>query len=137
MPYRDQKDQREASARHYARHKPEYIERKDARRLRLKAAMAQAKAKPCMDCGGFFRAVAMDFDHRDPATKLMSASSIPATGSFRVMQEELAKCDLVCSNCHRVREELRRWGRTLADRERRRLESQAATANPSLPEEAP
>jgi len=62
-----------------------------------------------MDCGGRFEPHQMDFDHRDPSTKsfgltkgrvmLMATAKVPA---------EVAKCDVVCANCHRMRTFVRR-----------------------------
>lgn len=44
----------------------------------------------------------MDFHHRNPAEKLFEIGP----GSFRHSREdiliEVAKCDLLCSNCHRI-----------------------------------
>lgn len=46
----------------------------------------------------------MDFDHRDPATKSFNLM----TGRAMLMSTakvlaEVAKCDVVCANCHRLR----------------------------------
>lgn len=60
------------------------------------------KQGPCMDCGGSFPPVCMDFDHRPGVVKLFAI----ATGLNRSMESvkaEIAKCDLVCANCHRIR----------------------------------
>ena len=45
----------------------------------------------------------MDFDHRNPAEKEYFISKITRTQSAERIKKELAKCDLVCSNCHRER----------------------------------
>lgn len=59
--------------------------------------------RPCMDCGGRFPPCAMDFDHRDPTTKRAAVTRlIGRTGTARLL-EEVAKCDIVCANCHRRR----------------------------------
>lgn len=58
--------------------------------------------KPCMDCGLVFPMVCMDFDHRDPSIKEFNIASIRA-GSAERLRTEIAKCDLVCANCHRIR----------------------------------
>lgn len=115
MAYRDKYDprNREARLRHYYKNKQPYLARAVATRLELRAIMVEEKSKPCMDCGGTFPPVAMDFDHRDPLTKLRTPSHLPGSGSLRLMQEELAKCDLVCSNCHRLREASRRVARAV------------------------
>jgi hypothetical protein len=44
----------------------------------------------------------MDFDHRDPATKTRSVTRM-IHGSIDRMMAEVAKCDIVCANCHRLR----------------------------------
>lgn len=65
------------------------------------------KGKPCADCGGVFPPYVMDFDHLDATTKLFSVSNMRYRGGRKRLLEEIAKCDLVCANCHRVRTYLR------------------------------
>ena len=58
----------------------------------------------CLDCGLIcdnFNFVCFDFDHRDPKNKLFALSS--ANNGIDATIRELAKCDLVCANCHRLR----------------------------------
>ena len=62
-----------------------------------------AKNKPCVDCKVQYNYWIMDFDHRDPSTKLFDMSSISSQHSIKRIQLELDKCDLVCANCHRER----------------------------------
>lgn len=65
--------------------------------------------KPCMDCEQSYPSVCMDFDHRDQATKRMQINELCAKRmSWKVINDELAKCDLVCSNCHRIRTDKQR-----------------------------
>lgn len=46
----------------------------------------------------------MDFDHLDPSTKTASISKLSKwRGNKEKLLEEIAKCELVCSNCHRQR----------------------------------
>ena len=59
-----------------------------------------AKAVPCADCGQRYPHYVMDFDHRDPTIKVMNVGE---TRSKAKTLEEIAKCDVVCSNCHRER----------------------------------
>lgn len=67
------------------------------------------RGKPCKDCGGCFEAVQMDFDHRSQADKLSQINELAAKRkSWKAIHEEIAKCDLVCSNCHRLRTEKQR-----------------------------
>lgn len=68
-----------------------------------------AKSKPCMDCGQTFHPVCMDFDHRPGETKIEPVSHMLSTsGSIPKMLAEIAKCDVVCANCHRMRTWLRK-----------------------------
>jgi len=50
----------------------------------------------------------MDFDHRDGATKIAEISNLAHSGSTKKLLVEIEKCDLVCSNCHRIRTRRRR-----------------------------
>jgi len=60
------------------------------------------KNHPCMDCKGTFPPYVMDYDHRPGEQKLFNVG-MKYTKSLSVILAEIAKCDLVCSNCHRVR----------------------------------
>jgi len=64
------------------------------------------KRGSCCDCGGTFSPVAMDFDHVC-GEKMYCISQMGEMRWERVL-EEIAKCDLVCSVCHRVRTHERR-----------------------------
>lgn len=61
----------------------------------------QLKAQPCEDCKQTFPPVCMDFDHVR-GEKTCSVSALRTMKWERVLNE-IAKCDLVCSNCHRIR----------------------------------
>src|SRR5208282_3088807 len=61
-------------------------------------------AMACIDCGYREHAVALDFDHREPEKKQGTVSSmIRSMTALPVLFEEIFKCDVRCSNCHRVR----------------------------------
>lgn len=78
-----------------------------AQRVRVKDFLIQAKSKPCLDCGGLFPPYVMDFDHLPGYVKLATLGKRNAY-SLKWIQAEIAKCDLVCANCHRIRTETRR-----------------------------
>lgn len=79
------------------------------RQAAMRAHVAAEKSQPCSDCGGSFPPVCMDYDHRDPHTKTREISRILSRGaSWASLRTELDKCDLVCANCHRIRESRRR-----------------------------
>lgn len=58
--------------------------------------------RPCHDCGQTFPPFVMDFDHRDPSDKKYTISRM-YDHSNETIDKEIAKCDLVCANCHRIR----------------------------------
>lgn len=59
------------------------------------------KDKPCHDCGKQYPPVVMDFDHvPDRGIKVAEISRI---NSREKIIEEIAKCDVVCPTCHRIR----------------------------------
>lgn len=68
----------------------------------------------CVDCGGLFPAVCMDFDHRDPSLKRFSISQGFSNSPLTLMCE-IAKCDIVCANCHRIRTKKQRDGPPLRE----------------------
>lgn len=73
--------------------------------------MNEIKSKPCQDCGNSFDICCMDFDHRDGTDKKYNIGSMFAHHYSReLIEQELAKCDLVCANCHRIRTKNRRIG---------------------------
>lgn len=55
----------------------------------------------CADCDHKFPTVCMDFDHVR-GEKLYEVSDMKGH-SQETIQKEIDKCDVVCSNCHRIR----------------------------------
>jgi hypothetical protein len=73
--------------------------------------MMQLKSSPCLDCGGSFPACCMDFDHvRGGKKKHCIGTMFAHHYSRELILLELEKCDLVCSNCHRIRTRDRKKG---------------------------
>jgi hypothetical protein len=58
---------------------------------------------PCADCGQRFPPVVMDFDHRDGETKSGTISTKIGIWGWARILAEIAKCDIICANCHRIR----------------------------------
>ncbi len=84
--------------------KQKYKEKRAFSVLRAKELVLALKAKPCMDCGQLFHHVCMDFDHRTGETKTAGVAELVKRGApHDVILAEVAKCDLVCSTCHRLR----------------------------------
>ena len=68
--------------------------------------ISAAKEVPCADCGISYPSYIMDFDHR--GDKTFSIGSSRTRVSAARLLAEIAKCDVVCANCHRARTYLRR-----------------------------
>lgn len=57
---------------------------------------------PCADCGQKYRACCMDFDHVK-GVKVNCVALLANSCSWPQLLAEVAKCEIVCSNCHRMR----------------------------------
>ena len=69
-------------------------------------ALAKIKDVPCAECGNRFPSCCMDFDHvRGKKSFTVGMSS---NRSWKSVLKEIAKCDIVCANCHRIRTTQRR-----------------------------
>ena len=100
---RCRKCQQEYRLAGYNKNKKPFLERNQRQRHKLRSLVDQAKNKPCQDCGKSFPPCAMDFDHRDPTTKVAKISSMVYCGSKQLLLDEMSKCDVVCAICHRIR----------------------------------
>ena len=77
---------------------------RNQRRDKKRAAVIAAGGK-CIDCGfdDLDRIEVFTFDHRPEHEKCFQISLYFARVSQARMDEEIAKCDLVCANCHATR----------------------------------
>lgn len=59
----------------------------------------------CVDCGFSGRKYphVLEFDHTNGEKKFEIAAHNRFTLSLERLKEEMAKCELVCANCHRIR----------------------------------
>jgi hypothetical protein len=92
-------------------HKELYRAIRRRRRENLKDHVRKAKEKPCADCGNSYPYYVMDFDHRPGTNKSFEISDFLASvvvSTYGRVDAEIAKCDVVCSNCHRIRTHERR-----------------------------
>ena len=98
---------RRATRKHYQNNKPQYLARNAKVAAEKLAVIRALRSQPCMDCGQSFPMCCMEFDHR--GDKVHNISNIHKK-SWRVMRAEIAKCDVVCANCHCIRTYTRRSG---------------------------
>lgn len=94
---------REYSRKHYQMQK-EYYTAKNTKRKKVSHNYVwdvKVKSK-CVRCG-FDNPAALDFHHRDSTTKEFSISKAYAKGiGLDRIKKEIAKCDILCANCHRI-----------------------------------
>lgn len=65
----------------------------------------------CTDCGTRRPHPEMyDFDHMPGTVKVRSVATYLMSGSLEQMIAEIAKCEVVCANCHRIRTRRRPHG---------------------------
>jgi hypothetical protein len=105
---------------HYAKHKERYVAQAVRRKKALVAERAEwliafFRAHPCVACGETDPLV-LEFDHlRD---KKFNITVGVAARSWHAVLDEIGKCEVVCSNCHRRRTATRTgWLRAALARE--------------------
>jgi recombinational DNA repair protein (RecF pathway) len=89
--------------KHYQSNKQYYLDKNKRKLERILVLVREAKSKPCADCGQSYPYYVMDFDHRPGEKKVAEIARLVPTKSIRRIVEEIAKCDVVCANCHRKR----------------------------------
>jgi hypothetical protein len=88
-----------------------YLERRTAYRRDQGKLLAELRTVPCFDCGRTFPYFVMQFDHRDAMTKRYVVTQMVGRAGTQTILDEVAKCDVLCANCHRERTYQRRCGR--------------------------
>lgn len=75
------------------------------RRALYRKMIREAKAVPCRDCGGSWPYYVMQFDHVRGTKSFGIATALAKSGTVspEMLRAEIAKCDVVCANCHAVR----------------------------------
>jgi len=87
------------------RHSPNERKRlKLKRQLRHYQLYLELKSQPCIDCKQTFEPELMEFDHvPERGKKCFTISRNKGGISTNTLRQEMAKCDVVCPNCHRLR----------------------------------
>ena len=81
---------------------PEKISIKKQKEALARYLKEVKEKNPCMDCKVSYPYYMMDFDHVR-GTKQANVAELINTLSKKRLDEEIAKCEIVCSNCHRAR----------------------------------
>lgn len=110
----------EAGRQYYYENRDAAIARVEEVRLRRTAILAAIKIeRGCMDCGYNLHPEALEFDHRPGTEKLFGLANAHKFSAEKV-EAEITKCDIVCSNCHRIRTSKRREDNFITDPQEKR-----------------
>ena len=116
MPSRP--SQRPYNVEYYRRNRQREIDRVTSRQRATTEFLRELRRVPCKDCGQSFQPHQMDFDHRDPKAKSFGVTWPEALLASRErLMQEIAKCDIVCANCHAIRtyaQQAERWAQRRA-----------------------
>ena len=90
---------------HYEALERKHCDAQNATRARTVAWLRDIKeGTPCTDCGLWYPHYVMDFDHLPQFTKDIGISvAVALRWSREKIEAEIAKCEVVCANCHRIR----------------------------------
>jgi hypothetical protein len=81
----------------------------NGRLLSIRRRMVRdGKNRPCADCNQQYHHTVMEYDHLPQFKKLFELGEWKQYNR-RQIREEIAKCEVVCSNCHRLRTWKRRY----------------------------
>ena len=89
---------------------PEKISIKKQKETLARYLKEVKEKNPCMDCKISYPYYMMDFDHVR-GTKQANVAELINTLSKKRLDAEIAKCEIVCSNCHRARTYARKNGK--------------------------
>lgn len=80
-------------------------------RTRLRAHILSVKQSAvCKDCEKSYPTYVLDFDHVKGEKNGEVSVMVRRSVSIETLKSEIAKCELVCANCHRVRTHRRSAG---------------------------
>lgn len=72
------------------------------------------EASGCVDCKESYPYYVLEFDHLPKHAKSFTVSDFKRyTISLELIKEEVKKCEVVCSNCHKIRTHVRASGGTV------------------------
>lgn len=111
MPVKDPARLKELKSLWYQRNKDMIRERKKHRISAARDYVIKHKEynPTCIDCKVDYPPYVLDFDHLPIYEKKFALSCSGTKGrSIQAISNEIKKCEIVCSNCHRHRTYLRR-----------------------------
>jgi 5-methylcytosine-specific restriction endonuclease McrA len=87
-----------------ATHEQGYLLKNKGRKIDArKKKIREIYGERCQECGDWLYPKEMEFHHRNSSEKTALVSDLIRVASEETMLRELAKCDIVCRNCHRLK----------------------------------
>ena len=101
MPYKDPEKQKAAQRMHYERNKELFSSRQRDRRSNVRKFIQQYKNENniCTDCKISWPAHILQFDHLKDKSFTISGLGAKQK-NIEDIKKEIAKCEIVCANCH-------------------------------------
>jgi hypothetical protein len=91
---------REAGIKSYGKNKKKYLSRSNRYNKSVLDNVNQYKAnQTCQKCGND-KYYLLDFHHIDPSIKDDNVNTIARTRGKQALSDEIAKCIILCKNCH-------------------------------------
>jgi len=110
MPYKDPAKQKAAQASHYQQNKDRFKQRARDRIERNRRFVREYKEGCSCEVCGEDRWQVLDFHHKDEGTKYKGVANLVCNrSSIKKIKAEIAKCMVVCANCHRMIHEGNTW----------------------------
>ena len=106
MPYKDPQAQKAAQAAWFQKNKEELARKQRDKRNHKRKFIEQYKLDNpvCKDCGISYPPHILDFDHLPEFNKSFQIGGDGINNKILDdIVKEIAKCEIVCSNCHRHR----------------------------------
>lgn len=86
---------------HYLQNKKKYVEKASLYRKNVLEWFKQIKKNLECEVCGEKRFWVLDFHHKNPLEKDQEVSNLTRRGNKKKILEEVEKCSVLCSNCHR------------------------------------
>jgi len=81
------------------------------RRIEVRRIVEEGKLKPCADCNVQYHPYVMQYDHVTGKKKFNLGEATAKAATLQAVHDEIAKCEVVCANCHAMRT----WSRLQQD----------------------
>lgn len=103
MAYKNPFDERKIASRrkHYLKNRERYIATAKKNKVQMRLYVRSQKERPCTDCHKTYPYYVMQFDHI--SGKEYNISTLVNYNNRVKIKDEIAKCEVVCANCHAER----------------------------------